>query len=59
VNYERNKKGARFFETQCSTVKTKRFSYCLKMFPEHSGSRKSSGSEFQTVGSATENARWP
>jgi len=27
------------------------------MFPEHSGSRRSSGSEFQTVGPATENAR--
>jgi len=26
------------------------------MFPEHSGSRRSSGSEFQTVGPATENA---
>jgi len=29
------------------------------MFLEHSGSRRSSGSEFQTVGPATENARWP
>jgi len=29
------------------------------MFPEHSGSRRSSGSEFQTVGLATENARRP
>jgi len=27
------------------------------MFPGHSGSRRSSGSEFQTVGPATENAR--
>jgi len=34
------------------------FSDCPQLSTEHSGSRMSSGSEFQAIGPATEKAQW-